>query len=99
MAHAKCPTCDRRIELTEKHFGRKVQCSCGKVLRIPAKKTAAAPAPPALSKPIQFSCPTCMTLLEVGAEMAGKPLGMPLRHRDNSSFKHLSGQRSHVCRC
>lgn len=80
MPKIKCPGCERPIGLKESHFGRKLKCQCGQVFRVP-DKPATRQAPPAQQQqqlpPIQFSCPSCMTMLQVGAESAGQLSACP----------------------
>lgn len=78
MSKVKCPGCDRQIGLKESHFGRKLQCKCGQVFRAP-EKPAEQPVHTAPSQlpPIQFTCPTCMTVLQVDANLAGKLSACP----------------------
>ena len=91
MARVKCPGCDRSINLTPQHQGKKVKCKCGKVFRMPSLSqdratqgrsaqarsapAAMAAAPP--SPPIRFTCPTCSQLLQVDASFAGQLSACP----------------------
>lgn len=81
MPKVKCPGCDRPIGLKESHFGRKLQCKCGQVFRAPDKPASTSQAvhtpAPASQPPIQFSCPSCMTMLQVDAELAGRVSACP----------------------
>ena len=79
MPQVKCPACDKSISLKESHFGRRLKCKCGQVFRAPEKDAFAHPTstPTQSHEPIQFSCPTCMTLLQVGPEMAGTTVACP----------------------
>lgn len=80
MPKLKCPGCAHPITLKESHYGRKLKCKCGQVFRVPNKPTtqrAPVAAPTPQQPPIQFSCPSCMTTLQVNAELAGRISACP----------------------
>ena len=79
MPKLKCPGCERKIELKENHFGRKLKCKCGQVFRVPKKpvRQEIHASPQQQLPPIQFSCPTCMMMLQVDGEMAGRTSACP----------------------
>ena len=69
MYRARCPECRGKIKVAESLYGRKVECKCGAVLRIPAAPDDGAPNP---DDDIEFSCTACKTKLRVKTESAGK---------------------------
>ena len=71
MYRVRCPNCQAKIKVIERLFGRKVECKCGHVLRIPDK-----PGSPDSQhdphRPIRFSCTSCNRKLQAARELAGK---------------------------
>lgn len=68
----RCPACQTHYQLNDSEGGQKVECACGKRLRIPegGSRTAATPAPP--SGMISLQCSNCEKRYEVTAELAGE---------------------------
>lgn len=77
MPKVQCPGCQRQIGLTENHYGRKLKCKCGQVFRAPEKPAPKSVPVPSNLPPIQFSCTSCMTLLQVSADQAGQLSACP----------------------
>lgn len=69
MYRVECPTCNAKIKVTEKYFGRRISCKCGSVLRLPSQPNGAEHIH---AESIQFSCNGCKRKLRVKSELAGR---------------------------
>lgn len=77
----QCRNCSKQFKVTEKMFGRKVKCTCGTVMQMPAAP-ASQPKPAAVATgydaaDVQFQCPKCMQRLSVPASAAGQVTACP----------------------
>ena len=86
MSQVNCPNCARGIKLIPKLYGRKVECKCGTVFRMPkgpVSEPAPIPVEAVATASIPFNCPSCGQRLEVDAAHAGKlsecPCGTRIR--------------------
>lgn len=70
----QCRSCSKQFKVTDNMFGRKVKCTCGTVMQMPAAPSQPKPAAVAgtSAADIQFQCPKCSQRLSVPVSAAGQ---------------------------
>ena len=81
MISFHCTNCNRRINVSSAHAGKRGKCpGCKQTLTVPAAaQSVSAPkaAEPPAAKTIKFSCPMCDTHVKAPAKLIGKSITCP----------------------